>query len=266
VAVGTEAGIPEEQADTVVAVAEQLAEVVVPLATVDRVAKPVVGEQVVGCTVKEEAARTIVGARATEVVQVRATNTAAEVDQVRAANTAAEVDQVRAADTAIRAPTTEVAVGIVVGAAEEVRTAIAQVDPGVDMPAIGERAVHSLVVATAVLDILSLGGMHLVAAEAARFHKAFELVDRKVVGAAHRTVTEVEHRRAVVKDNLEEAAIRITVVKVAAYRTLEEPEEAFRITMEVGLRTSAEGSRVVKVDIRIQRVVVASRSPSNNRP
>ena len=253
-AVGTEAGIPEEQADTVVAVAEQLAEVVVPLATVDRVAKPVVGEQVVGCTVKEEAARTIVGARATEVVQVRATNTAAEVDQVRAA------------DTAIRAPTTEVAVGIVVGAAEEVRTAIAQVDPGVDMPAIGERAVHSLVVATAVLDILSLGGMHLVAAEAARFHKAFELVDRKVVGAAHRTVTEVEHRRAVVKDNLEEAAIRITVVKVAAYRTLEEPEEAFRITMEVGLRTSAEGSRVVKVDIRIQRVVVASRSPSNNRP
>lgn len=88
--------------------------------------------------------------------------------------------------------------------------------------------------------------MHLVAAEAARFHKAFKLVDHKVVGAAHRTVTEVEHRRAVIEDNLEEAAIRIT--------------------MEVGLRTSVEGSRVVEVDIRNQRVVVASRSPSNNRP
>lgn len=170
------------------------------------------------------------------------------------------------ADTAVAAPTTEVAVGIVVGAAEVARTTIAQVDPGVDMPAIGERAVHSLVVATAVLDILSLEGMHLVAAEAARFHKAFELVDHKVVGVAHRTVTEVEHRRAVVEDNLEEAAIRITVAGVAAYRTLEEPEEAFRITMEVGLRTSVEGSRVVEVDIRNQRVVVASRSPSNNRP
>lgn len=142
-AVGTEVGIPEEQADTAVAVAEQLAEVVVPLATVDRVAKLVVGEQVVGCTVEEEAERTIVEAQATEVAQVRATNTAVEAVQVRAA------------DTAIRAPTTEVAVGIVVGAAEVARTAIAQVDPGVDMPAIGERAVHSLVVATAVLDILS---------------------------------------------------------------------------------------------------------------
>ena len=74
---------------------------------------------------------------------------------MRATNTAVEAVQVRAADTAIRAPTTEVAVGIVVGAAEVARTAIAQVDPGVDMPAIGERAVHSLVVATAVLDILS---------------------------------------------------------------------------------------------------------------
>lgn len=108
--------------------------------------------------------------------------------------------------------------------------------------------------------------MHLVAAEAARFHKAFELVDHKVVGAAHRTVTVVEHRRAVIEDNLEEAAIRITVAGAAAYRTLEEPEEAFRITMEVGLRTSVEGSRVIEVDIRNQRVVVASRSPSNNRP
>ena len=122
-AVGTEVGIPEEQADTAVAVAERLAEVVVPLATVDRVAKLVVGEQVVSCSVEEEAERTIV--------------------EVRATNTAVEAVQVRAADTAIRAPTTEVAVGIVVGAAEVARTAIAQVDPGVDMPAIGERAVHS---------------------------------------------------------------------------------------------------------------------------
>jgi hypothetical protein len=166
------------------------------LAAVLRVAKLVVGEQVVGFTVKEEAEGTIVEAQAVEAVQVQT------------------------AATAIRAPTTEVAVGIVVGAAEVARTVIAQVDPGVDMPAIGGRAVHSLVVATAVLDILSLEGMHLVAAEAARFHKDFELVGRKVVGAAHRTITDVEHRRAVVKDNLEEAAFRNTVAGVAAYSTL----------------------------------------------
>ena len=60
-----------------------------------------------------------------------------------------------------------------------------------------------------MLDILSLEGMHLMAAEAARFHKALELIGRKVVGAALSTVTEVEHRRAVVEDNLEEAAFRI---------------------------------------------------------